>query len=197
MADIDALMDALPVSGLEPHSIALIKGFVLRERGPSRMDYLTLLEPPANVRRHTSSLSGRYERYCRLWAIQSWPLETAQGHERVGVADERWVNLLTVEPGSPECLPILDFVVWLRNHGLLDDTLVGEPDAETKRSKTRGVDRASFTHISTLLSRRRVPYLPSRYSKDVVSPEISCLSRLCTRYPGPRIWSNFYPVRRG
>lgn len=152
MADIAALMNTLPVSGLEPQSIALIEGLIYPPRDRSWMDNLTLLEPPAN--RHepyiepVRVLKTLLESLGYLKSAASDKARTWVAQMRSGVADEQWVNFLTDEPDSPECLPALDFVGWLRDRRLPDKTVDGEPDRELKRSETQRVHKASlFTHM--------------------------------------------------
>ena len=152
MADIAALMNTLPVSGLEPQSIALIEGLIYPPRDRSWMDNVTLLEPPAN--RHEPYIEPVRALKTLLEALGYSKLAASNKARtwvalmRVGVADERWVNFLTDEPDSPECLPVVDFAGWLRDHGFIDDNLDGEPGRELKRSDTQGVDKASlFTHM--------------------------------------------------
>jgi hypothetical protein len=119
MVDVAALIKGLPVSVLEPNDLAYIKGIVRTHEKPAWQDNITLLEPPAGQRvpyidplRTLEKLlrgQGGSHEHARTQACEM------TGRMRKDVADSRWVNFLdSQEPESPECLPVTDFLLWLR-----------------------------------------------------------------------------------
>lgn len=119
MVDMAALVRGLPVSVLEPNELAYIEGIVRTPEKPAWQDSITLLEPPAGQRvpyidplRTLENLlrgQGGSREHARTQAYEM------TGRMRKEVADGRWVNFLdSLEPESPECLPVTDFLLWLR-----------------------------------------------------------------------------------
>lgn len=119
MADIAALMRALPVSALEPDWIASISGFVDVPEDRKWREHISLLEPPAG--QHTPYIEpvNALEKLLRHQGVAS---ETAQTRAREIVArmkddvpERHWVVFFNfIGPESPECLPVSAFVGWLR-----------------------------------------------------------------------------------
>lgn len=120
MVDIAALMSGLPVSELEPDRVAFIEGLIDIPEGQIAQERIVLLEPPAGQRVLYIDPLDALEKLLRH---QGNSREDAQAHARdavnpmrAEVADERWVNFFDLlNPDSPECLPVPDFLLWLRN----------------------------------------------------------------------------------
>ena len=119
--DIRALMHALPVSALEPNTLACLGGFrkipkddwIWKER-------INLLESPAGQRVPYIEPVAALEillHHHGLTAEEAKPSAlNAIGRMKHGVAPENWVNFFDYfNSGSPDCLPISVIVSWLRN----------------------------------------------------------------------------------
>jgi len=117
--DIQALMRALPVSGLEPQCLASIGGLTDVPKDQRWQEIIDLLEPPAGQRIPFIDPAKALEKLSRRQGVA---LDDAQARSRQAVArmkndvtQDRWVNFFNdLEPESPECLPVFDFVAWLR-----------------------------------------------------------------------------------
>lgn len=120
--DIQALMHALPVSGLEPQRLASVGGLIDVPKDRRWQETLELLEPPAGQRVPFIEPVGALERILRHQGV-ALELAKDQAKEVVArmkadVAEEHWVNFFDdLKPESPECLPLPDFVAWLRREG--------------------------------------------------------------------------------
>ena len=118
-ADIEALMRALPVSGLEPQCLASIGGLIDVPKDQRWREIIDLLEPPAGQRVPYIEPAKAIEKLLRHQGIAP-EVAQAQARETVfrmknEVAGDRWVNFFDdYEPESPECLPVSDFVGWVR-----------------------------------------------------------------------------------
>lgn len=119
--DIQALMHALPVSGLEPQCLVTIKGLSGGPIDRPWMYTVDMLEPPAGHREPYIEPLGALEKLlrhqgfaltaakaCATHAVATMKADTPLGH---------WVTFFDdIDPDSPECLPLPDFLAWLRNH---------------------------------------------------------------------------------
>ncbi|MBF0528826.1 MAG: hypothetical protein HQK55_06065 [Deltaproteobacteria bacterium] len=120
MVDIAALMRVLPVSALKPDCVALLGGFITTSKDRAWQECIVLLEPPAGQHAPYIDPVEALEQMLRRLGFE---LEDAhaQACEAVArmkdeVAVDRWVNFFDdFEPESPECLPVSDFVAWLRD----------------------------------------------------------------------------------
>ncbi len=117
MVNITALLQALPVSALEPDCVALLGGFDNPDER-SGQTYITLLEPPAGQRQPyiepVAALEillrhqGAGKEAARLKA------QEAVSRMKADFGGERWVCFFDdLYPDSPECLPVPDFAAWL------------------------------------------------------------------------------------
>lgn len=119
MVDISALMRGIPVSGLEPQWVASID-LVDVPREQAWKYNIPLLEPPA----------GQHFPYIEpVRALEILMLRQGVAPDeakirsinagcrmKADVVTGRWVNFFDdIEPESPECLSVGDFVAWLRN----------------------------------------------------------------------------------
>ena len=117
MVDISALMRALPVSSLEPDTVAILGGFIDRPKDEHWKDTICLLEPPAGRRVPYIEPVQALETLLRRQGVA---LDTAQARAalarmKAGIEEDHWINFFdALEPESPECLPVPDFVAWLR-----------------------------------------------------------------------------------
>lgn len=117
--DIQALMRALPVSGLEPQCVASIGGLIDVPKNESWRELIDLLEPPAGQRVPYIEPAKAIEKLFRHQGVSPDVAQT-RAHEtllrmKMDVADDRWVNFFDdTEPESPECLQVFDFVAWVR-----------------------------------------------------------------------------------
>lgn len=119
MVDISALMRALPVSSLEPDWVAILGGFIDRPKDERWQDSIWLLEPPAGRRVPYIEPLRALETLLRRQGVA---LDAAQVQARAALArmkadieEDHWINFFDhYEPESPECLPVPDFVAWLR-----------------------------------------------------------------------------------
>ena len=117
MVNISALMKILPVSGLEPQWVALIHGEASEKH--NCLETITFLEPPAGRRIPYIEPGEVLEKLLRH---HGFALEDAQMLRREAVvrmkgdvAEDLWVNFFDMyESESPECIPVSDFVAWLR-----------------------------------------------------------------------------------
>ncbi len=120
MVSIAALMKVLPVSALEPNWIASIGGFIEAPKGGGWQKRIYLLEPPAGQRVPYIEPVGALEKLLRHQGVVQ---ENAQVRAREAVTrmkadveEDHWVNFFDdFEPEPPECLPLPDFVAWLRD----------------------------------------------------------------------------------
>ncbi|MDR1461934.1 MAG: hypothetical protein LBI68_02180 [Azoarcus sp.] len=120
MVDISALMRVLPVSALEPDWMASLGGFIDVPKDRGWQERIWLLEPPAGQRVPYIEPVEALEKLLRRQGVapedaKARALE-AVTRMKEDVAGDHWVNFFDVlEPESPECLPLPDFVAWLRN----------------------------------------------------------------------------------
>jgi hypothetical protein len=131
MVDIAALMRVLPISGLEPEWVASIGGFIEVPKTRDWQERIWLLEPPAGTRVPYIRPVDALEKLLRRQGVSP---EDAQARAREAVTrmkddvtEDRWVNFFDdFEPESPECLPVPDFVAWLRNESRRVDQLAAD-----------------------------------------------------------------------
>jgi hypothetical protein len=123
MVDIDALMDALPVSGLEPQTVAFLEGIVDLPKDQAWQAHIDLIEPPAALRvpfiEPVSALEKMLLR--KGVAPEDALLRAREAGTRLQceVAEDRWAIFFdSFEPEKPECLPVPDFTAWLRDEAL-------------------------------------------------------------------------------
>jgi len=135
MVNIAALMKALPVSDLEPNAVALIGGLIEVPKDLRWRETFYLLEPPAG--QHAPYIKP-VEALEKLLRSQGASPKGAQALARKAVArmmddvaENHWVNFFDYfEPESPECLPVADFLAWLRNERQRVDELAAQLDEE-------------------------------------------------------------------
>jgi hypothetical protein len=120
MVDISALMRVLPVSALEPNWVASLGGFIDLPKDRDWQERIGLLEPPAGQRTPYIEPLEALDKLLRRRGVA--PVDAkARALEAVtrmkeAVSENRWVNFFNdLEPESPECLPLPDFVAWLRD----------------------------------------------------------------------------------
>lgn len=124
MVNISALMKALPVSSLEPQRLASLYGFMAPPKGQEWQHSVQLLEPPAG--QHVPYINP-LQALVTLLCGQGVEPQTAQlraleavARMKHDLAPVHWVNFLEYfQPESPDCLPLPDFVQWLRDEPLL------------------------------------------------------------------------------
>lgn len=124
MVNIPALMNALPVSSLEPDWVAWLDGLMTVPQGQEWRYSVRLLEPPAG--QHVPYIEP-LQTLVTLLCGQDVEPQAAQLQAREAVAKMRddvpencWVNFLNdFQPESPDCLPLPDFVQWLRDEQLV------------------------------------------------------------------------------
>jgi len=128
MVDIAALMTVLPISSLEPNWVASLYGIVEMPEEQQWKESIHLLEPPAG--QHTPYIEpiAALEKLLRHQAVA--PEDSlAQARAAIllmkkDIAEDLWVNFFDdMEPESPECLPISDFLAWLRQNALIPHDL--------------------------------------------------------------------------
>ena len=113
-------MRALPVTSLEPNWVASLGGFIDVPKNREWQERIWLLEPPAGQHVPYINPAKGLEMLLRRQGVApeiatSWALD-AMTRMKASVADDRWVNFLDrLEPESPECLQLPDFVTWLRD----------------------------------------------------------------------------------
>lgn len=120
MVDIDALMQALPVSGLEPQTVAYLDDFFKADSGYSSSNTIRLLEPPAKW--HEPCIQPKCALHTLLRSL-GYTLEEAQAkaEEMVSsmkdeVSNERWAIFYDPdEPNESEYLQVSDFLHFLRH----------------------------------------------------------------------------------
>lgn len=119
MVDIAALMKGLPISKLEPDWVALIDWNTDGSREETFFEEFWLLEPPAGQRvPYIEPVDALKRLLCRQYSKREEAEARARemtSRMRNEVADEHWVTFLDdLTPDSPECLPLPDFLAWLR-----------------------------------------------------------------------------------
>lgn len=120
--DIQSLMLALPVSGLEPQRLASVNGFINVPPDSRWQETIGLLEPPAGQCVPYIEPVGALEKILRhqgvaLEVAKPWAIKVL-ARMKADVAEDHWINFFDdLEPQSPECLPLPDFVAWLRREG--------------------------------------------------------------------------------
>lgn len=120
MVNIDAIMKVLPVSSLEPDFVASIGGLIDVPCDRDWQERIWLLEPPTGQRVPYIEPVEALDKLLRGQGIAS---DIAKSLVRevlacmkIDIAEDRWGNIFdTYESESPECLPISEFVAWLRN----------------------------------------------------------------------------------
>ena len=141
--DIQALMLALPVSGLEPQCLASIGGLIAVPKDRRWQETIALLEPPAGQRVPYINPVAALEKTLRCRGVEKASARNraieAVTLMRADLAEDRWVNFFDdLKPESPECLPLPDFVAWLRStvnlenpqgfEGLASEEMLVTPD---------------------------------------------------------------------
>lgn len=117
--DMAALMRALPATGLEPACLGVVLGMVDVPEDQRWHEAIDLLEPPAGQHVPYIEPVNALEKICRR---QGMALEVAKARAlenvaqmRTEVADSAWVSFYdSLNPEVPECLPLPEFVAWLR-----------------------------------------------------------------------------------
>lgn len=123
MLNLAALMRALPRSALQPAVLATLDGFV---DGPERHHWwnrVELLEPPAGLCEpcieplHALTLLLRHQGMAAPQAQDR--AREAVARLQSDVAPDRWVRYFDHDDANPPaCLPVSDFVDWLRTASL-------------------------------------------------------------------------------
>jgi hypothetical protein len=124
MVNIDALLRAMPVSSLEPDWVACLGGFSEPGKERDAPESIYLLEPPAGQREPYIEPLGALERLLRHQGVAKDAALTNAGEAvsrmKQDIAQDHWINFFDdLEPDSPECLPVPDFVAWLRKENLV------------------------------------------------------------------------------
>jgi hypothetical protein len=119
MVDIAALIKGLPVSALEPEWVASLGGFINVPKERWWEERIGLLEPPAGQRVPYIEPVEALDKLLRRQGASPEDAKVraieAVARMKEAVADDRWVNFFDdLESESPECLPVPDFVAWLR-----------------------------------------------------------------------------------
>ncbi|MCY0964536.1 hypothetical protein [Parathalassolituus penaei] len=121
MVDIEKLIKVLPTSALAPDRVALLSGF----EGGS----IELLEPPAGQQwpyiNPLASLTVLLQSL-EVAPVDAGPLAIELTAKlRASVADAGWVHFFdNFDPDTPACLPVTDFIDWLRNQALFPTDMV-------------------------------------------------------------------------
>lgn len=120
--DIQALMRALPVSGLEPQWLASVGGLIDVPKDRRWQETIEFLEPPAGQRVPYIEPVGALEKIMRHQGVELALAKTraieAVARMKMDMADVQWVNFIDAyKPESPQCLSLPDFVAWLRSKG--------------------------------------------------------------------------------
>lgn len=135
--DMQALMNALPTSGLEPQWLASIKGLLKVPDNHRWREEVLFLEPPADQRVPYIEPTQALEKLLRRQGV--WPEDpqtlarNAVARMKKDITQKRWVNFFNIhEPDSPECLPVPDLVAWLRDERHRINRLLAtlSPDAQ-------------------------------------------------------------------
>ena len=131
--DIQALMRALPVSTLEPNTVAYLGGFSKSLKNDATVrESIRLLEPPASERVPYIDPVAALATLLRYHGLSTEEAKREALHAldrmKHEVAAEIWVNFFDdFIPESPDCLPVAVFVSWLRNAQSLPNALVQSP----------------------------------------------------------------------
>lgn len=119
MLDVNALMMALPVSGLEPQRLASISGLIDCPEDRRWSESIDLLEPPAGLRLPCLNPAVALEKLLRNHGVSKEDA-VAGATEAVArmmdtVPQDRWVIFYDhFNPESTQHLSVPDFVAWLR-----------------------------------------------------------------------------------
>lgn len=122
MVDIDSLTRALPVSQLEPNSVARLGGFVDVPRDQEWKVNVALLEPPAGQHELYLDPMEALEMILRRNGLApETAISAASDLVRLMTADipqqRRVTYFNTVDPNPSDCVPVSEFVGWLRRLG--------------------------------------------------------------------------------
>lgn len=167
--DMQALLQALPFSGLEPQTVALLTGLTDIQGQYAWQDSVWLLEPPAGQRVSYIEPIAALEKLLRrqgrtLQESQTRAIE-AVARMKQNIAQERWVNFLDeLDPESHDCLPVPELVAWLRSDVELSvqvapdvvDFLEQAAEVARRTPMFRGPD-----NWEELLSMEQMPMLPT------------------------------------
>lgn len=120
MVDMAALMKVLPVSQMALNWVASLGGFIDVPRDRWWDERIDLLEPPAGRRVPYIEPVDALETLLRRQGVAPEHAKAraldAVARMKNDVAQEHWVNFFdNRQPESPDCLPLPDFVAWLRN----------------------------------------------------------------------------------
>ena len=119
MVNMEALMRALPISELEPSNVAFIDRFIETQKEGGWRGHVLFLEPPAGQRvPYIEPVKALSVLLCHQGVDPEAALARAREaalRMTVGLEESTWVHFLDdLEPDSPACLPVPDFIAWLR-----------------------------------------------------------------------------------
>lgn len=148
MVAIDALMSALPVSGLEPQWLACLEMIVGLPKDQAWRGDIVLLEPPASRKApHIEPADAMVKLLLRQGAEPD--ISQAQAREaltrmRSEVDEESWATFFDdFDSKGRECLPVPDFISWLR-----DESTAYEDICDfIERSAARAVKETTFSRL--------------------------------------------------
>lgn len=129
MVDISALMKVLPISDMESNWVASLYGIIEMPEGQQWKESIQLREPPAGQHIPYIEPLAALEKLLRHQGVAPENCR-AQAHEVIrlmkkDIAEDRWVNFFDdLEPESPECIPVPDFLAWLRKKELILPRLI-------------------------------------------------------------------------
>jgi len=130
--DLEALMSCLPISGLEPQSLAFVGGLKEASTPGFWQNTIEFLEPPAGRRVPYIEPVKAFEKLLYRGGVALTDAQArardAAARLRGAVADDHWVNFLDdLNPESRECLPVPDMLAWLRDQHRHADQSAGSP----------------------------------------------------------------------
>jgi len=139
MVDIAALMKVFPVSGLRPQCVAYLGVFV-EVPLPTWHNSISLLEPPAGQRVPYIDPMDALEQVLRREGVARGNAKVrarkAVARMKDRVRADRWVTFFDhEEPESRDCLPVIEFVAWLREERRRAEQLFAHPKLDVQVSE--------------------------------------------------------------
>lgn len=182
MVDIAALIRGLPVSVLEPNQMAYIEGVTGLPRNGVPQESLVLLEPPAG---QEVPYIDPFEALEKLMRGQGRSHENARTCAKLMVSrmretlkQELWVNFLdTLEPESPDCLPVTELLSWLRKEPSL-------PEHGGGTSEPEGTSSSESASLGSLVEPEIISFIERAAQAAAVVP----------MFRGPDNWSEPWPL---
>ncbi len=157
MVNINALINALPISQLEPNSVARI----VINTDSSASEVIVLIEPPAGQRVPYIDPIKAMKVLLQHQRVSPEDVEMclveAMLKMKQSIAEDHWVIFLDdLEPDAPECVPMPDFIAWLRKEDFIFTDIVDYLEKVT----TVSIQNTQFIGYNEKWTLETLPVLP-------------------------------------